>query len=114
MIDGGMIERMTEKRMVNVAEASANTLLASKAEADALRLPRLQPGAAKRGMGQGISLHLHGPACVQLCERGRLLVGCQGEQSTNDGWKRRRRHSTRRTGKPSTGGRTLGEKRSWN
>ena len=49
MIDGGMVARPTEKRMVTVAEASLNRFLARKAGADALRVPRPQPGAAKSG-----------------------------------------------------------------
>jgi hypothetical protein len=49
------------------------------------------------------------PCRVHLRERGRLTTGCEGEQSTNARRERRRRHSTRSAGKPSTGGRTPGD-----
>ena len=49
MIDGGMVERLPQKRMVTVAEASLTKLLARQAGADALRVPRPHPGAAKSG-----------------------------------------------------------------
>jgi hypothetical protein len=46
---------------------------------------------------------------VHCHERGRLWCACEGEQSTEDIPERRRRHSTRKAGKPSTWGRTPGD-----
>jgi hypothetical protein len=43
------------------------------------------------------------PWRVHLRERGRLMAGCQGEQSTNARYERRSGHSSRRLGKPATG-----------
>jgi hypothetical protein len=62
--------------------------------------------------GIGLAKPLPTPSCrAYQCERGRLWYGCEGEQSTDDRPERRRRHRTRRTGKPSTGGRTSGDRR---
>jgi hypothetical protein len=43
------------------------------------------------------------PWRVHLRERGRLMTGCEGEQSTNARYERRSGHSRRRLGKPATG-----------
>jgi len=60
--------------------------------------------------GIGLAKPLPTPSCrAYRCERGRLWYGCEGEQSTNDIPERRRPHSSRRTGKPSTGRRGPGD-----
>jgi hypothetical protein len=71
-----------------------------------LNYPLIGRDSTTSGLGHSEST----PTCfrrVHHCERGRLA--CGGEQSTSETGKRRRRHSTRRTGKPSTGGRTPGD-----
>jgi hypothetical protein len=43
------------------------------------------------------------PCRVHLRERGRLMTGCEGEQSTNARYERRSGHSSQRLGKPAAG-----------